>query len=178
MILGDIIYAITEECKYFLLGQGGTAILDTDLKQPYTDLMPLVVVEVENAGDSAQLPGGWTRFDLDIAFNVYNYQPGAYDNSVISASLLDIIDQIRQFFEKGIWQTNFMINLTTNYGFKILYMGQNKAPQIEGSEGIISGWKLNFSSVALDMGTSSYQNELEETQNITGETIINGEIVT
>jgi hypothetical protein len=174
-ILSDIVNALFEELKYLLNGRG-TQLLDTQLKQPYTGSLPLVVLALEDASSSAQLPGGWTQIEFDFSFSIYNYEEGSYDNDVYSSSLLSIIDEVRQYFELQKWQTQAMVDLTPTYGFKMLYQGQNRAVDLEGSDNLVMGYKIQFASIAFDTLNDNVTQGVGST--VTGVTKMNGEIVT
>jgi hypothetical protein len=159
MILSDIIHAITEELKYFFIDKAGTVILDTQLADDATYDFPLCIIETDDDSESARLPGnGLTRIDLNFTFRVYNYEPNAYndDDGGYSTTLLDIIDQVRQYFENETWYTQEMVDLTTNYGFRLTFGGSTKAEPITNQEGKIAlGRRITFMSIAYDQETRS-----------------------
>ena len=161
MILSDITHALLQELKYLFVDIGGTFLLDTSLKEDVAYNMPLCILELGDGGESARLPGnGATRIDLDFSFRVYNYEPDAWneEDAKFATSQLDIIDTIRNYFENEKWTTQEMVDLTTNYGFRLTFMGINKAESLQDEEKIILGYRINFSSIAIDGGTnSSYQ---------------------
>ena len=159
MILSDIIHAIQEELKYFFLDKQGTVILDTELSDDASYDFPLCIIEVEDDMESGRLPGnGLTRIDLNFTFRVYAFEPGAYNESDggYSTSLLDIIDKVRQYFENETWYTQEMVDLTTNYGFRLTFGGTSKAEPLANQEGKIAmGRRITFMSIAYDQETSS-----------------------
>jgi len=160
-MIGDILNAVMQECKALLVDEGGTIMLKTDYKTSnlpsYT--MPLLLVDLLDAPDSLQYPGGLTRVDWNFAMNSYNYAPDpkADDPTGYSMQLLDIIDKIRSHFSKGIWLNTTsptMIDILNNYCFKFTLSGITSADALD-QDGLIMGYKIIFDSVGVDDGTSS-----------------------
>lgn len=172
MILSDITHALLQELKYLFADRGGTYILDTNLKEDAAYSFPLCILELGDGSESARLPGnGATRIDLDFSFRVYNYEPDAYNDEDANnaTSQLDIIDTIRNYFENEKWTTQEMVDLTTNYGFRLTMTGGiTKAEQIQAEEKIIMGYRINFSSIAIDPGTNSSNPMLDQSGAISG----------
>ena len=172
-ITGSILSAILAEIKY-LLGGTGTYILNTQLSAEKTYEMPLCILDMPSAIESAQLPGnGLTRMDFSFTLKVYNYEPNAYDSddAGYSLALLDIIDTIRNFFVNSNWQTNEMQNLATNYGFRMTFSGVANAETLADNENIILGYSLQFETVAYDQTTAASNLETL-TDDVTGGTIV------
>ena len=163
-MLGDILNAVMQECRALLSDTGGTVILKTDYKASNlpTYSMPLLLVDLLEAPDSMQYPGGITRVDWNFALNSYNYMPDsmADDLSGYSMKLLDIIDNIRQHFSIGNWlnttQSPTMTDILNNYCFKFTLSGINSADALD-QDGLIMGYKIVFDSVGLDNSTSIVQ---------------------
>jgi len=158
MILGDIVHAIVEECKYLFLDMNATVILDTQLDSEKVYDMPLCIIEIGDDSESGRLPGnGITRFDLNFSLSVYNYEPNAYNDSDngYATSLLDITDTVRNYFENEKWTTQEMVNLTSSYGFRLTFQGSNKAQDLVNDDNIVMGRTINFNSIAFDQNTNS-----------------------
>jgi hypothetical protein len=175
MITADIIHAIQTEIKYYLDGVG-SYVLDTNLANDISFALPLIVIEIKQAPDSARLPGnGITRIDYDIVFRVYNFEPGAYndEDGGYSASLMDFIDATRQYLCNEVWQTNEMKAITDNYGFRMEFQGIQDAEPLEGEETLYLGQKLTFASIAFDQTTNSTYDMLDQSGTITGNVVFN-----
>ena len=80
------------------------------------------------------------------------------DDNGYSASLADIVDNLRSYLEIGNWQTDEMKALLTNYGFRMEYQGTSKADALSMAEGLCLGFKHRFSSIAFDNSTSDTSN--------------------
>jgi hypothetical protein len=170
MITGDIIQAITNEVKYFLEGKG-SYVLDTNLRNDITYSLPLVVIKVKPSQDSARLPGnGITRMGYDIIFDVYNYEPGSYNNDDggYSSSLMDFIDSFRVFMCSENWLTNDMIALTSNYGFRMEFQGIQDAEPLEGNDTLYLGQKFTFDAIAFDNLTNATYDFPDDSGTISG----------
>ena len=156
-MIGDILNAVMQECKALLADQAGTVILKTDYKASNLPsyAMPLLLVDLYDATDSVQYPGGLTRVDWNFAFNSYHNAPDPKvdDDSGYSIGLLDVIDSIRQHFSIGAWLTHGMTNILNNYAFRFTLSGISPADALE-QEGLIMGYKIIFDSAAVDTGTS------------------------
>lgn len=105
-MIGRILNAILKETKAFMSETGGQVMLKTNFtpaKMP-DYLMPLVLVELDEAPESVCYLSGLTAMDWKIAFNCYNYEPDAYvdDPSEYSTSrLYNPVDTIRDHFTLG-----------------------------------------------------------------------------
>lgn len=159
-MIGAILNAVILECRELLKNTGGTVILKTNYKS--TDLisygMPLLLVDLVEAGDTGQYVGGATHADWMFAFNSYNYEPDSYtdDTSGYSANLLNVIDTIRQHFSKGIWLTQGMTDILNNYCFKYTLSGIMPADALD-QDGLVMGYRIVFDSIAIDNSTNSVQ---------------------
>ncbi len=160
-ITSNIINAIMKELKYLFLDQAGTVILDTNLKDDATYDFPLCIFELPDAPESARLPGnGRTRIDFDFSLRIYVYEPNAYneDDGGYAVTLLDIIDTIREYFENETWATQEMVDLTTNFGFRLTFGGINKAESIQVEDKTVMGYRIAFNTIAYDTATDSTYN--------------------
>lgn len=168
-MIGDILNAILQEIKAFLLQQNenfvGTVILETDYRSDRVETypMPLVILDMMDAPEASQYIGGVTRMDWVFGLNSYHYEPDGYVETGESSApkLLDIIDKIRQHFVLGFWvvparsddsQPMAMDDLKANYAFKFTLSGLVRAPQLDES-GLIMGWRITLDSVSVDDGT-------------------------
>jgi hypothetical protein len=174
MITGDIIYAIMQELKYLFLDKEGTVILDTQLKEDMSYNFPLCICEMDSAPESARLPGnGTTRLGYYFALRVYNFETNAYneDDKGYATTLLDITDEVRQHFENEIWETQKMVDLTTNYGFRLTFGGINRAETLQIEDKMVMGYRLEFNTIAIDNKTNTYTDMTIENQTLTGEIV-------
>lgn len=161
-MIGDILNAVMQECRKFLTDAGGTVILKTDYRASKlpTYTMPLLLVDLLEAPDSLQYPGGIERVDWNFALNIYNYMPdGTIDDTTgYSRNLLDVIDDIRRHFSIGIWLNTSiiptMVDIETKYNFKFTLSGIVPADALENEDGLIMGYRIVFDSVGLDDGTN------------------------
>lgn len=171
MILSDITHALLQELKYLFADFQGTFILDTHVKEDVAYNFPLCILELGDGSESARLPGnGLTRIDLDFSFRVYNFEADAYneEDENYSTSLMDIIDTIRNYFENETWTTQEMVDLTKNYGFRLTFMGINKAESLQSEDKVIIGYRINFSSVAFDNNTNSTYEMMDSSGTVNG----------
>ena len=159
-MIGAILNAVIVECRELLKDSGGTVILKTDYRATKltTYSMPLLLLDLVEAPDSGQYPGGVTRVEWMFALNSYNYEPDSYtdDTSGYSTSLLDVIDTIRQHFSLGIWLTQGMTDILNNYCFKFTLSGIVPADALD-QDGLIMGYRIVFDSIAIDTDTSFVQ---------------------
>jgi hypothetical protein len=172
-MIGDILNAVSQECKQFLGDSGGTIILKTDYSpkkiESYT--MPLLIIEMLPASDAYQYIGGASRVDWMFKLNSYNYMTDGMidDDSGYSRDLLQVIDDIRQHFSKGIYISSLMTDILNNYCFKFTLSNVQNADPLDG-DGLNIGYAIVFDSCAIDTATSSIQ---ESTQVLTTVTQIN-----
>ena len=161
MYLSDLITALSNELKSFFSDVNGSIIFDTGLGQDISASLPLCIFCLDTADESAHVSGqGATRMDYEITFSIYPWEPNSYlsDDNGYSASLADIVDNLRSFLEIGNWQTDEMKALLTNYGFRMEYQGTSKADALSMAEGLCLGFKHRFSSIAFDNSTSDTSN--------------------
>lgn len=172
-MIGDIMKAVLNEAKAFLQTstfQGnpfaGTVILETNYKSDklLSYAMPLLLIDMMDAPEESQYPGGVTRVDWVFGFNSYNLEPDGYvdDDSTFSADLLDIVDAIRQHFSLRFWTVPSrgmdttipmaMDDICAAYGFKFTLSGLTRANKLE-QDGLIMGWRIMFDSIAIDDST-------------------------
>ena len=174
MITEDFVSAITKELMEFFSDKNGTVILNAELGHDFAFSAPLCVIEVEDAPESARLPGGATRYELNFSIKIYPFEPNAYNSSDqgYSAALLEIVEQVRWQIENEVWITSEMIELTTNYAFRITYNGTTRAEPLETEAGLCMGFRHGFMTIAYEMDTVS-----QTTITSTGGTISGTEIV-
>jgi hypothetical protein len=167
MILTDIVQALTKELKYLFFDKEGTVLLDTEIQGEVSANFPLCILEIEDAPESARLPGnGVTRFDLNFSLRIHNFEPNAFidDDNGYAPSLLLFVDTIRQHFENEVWKVQEMVDLTTNYAFRITFAGgPNKAEPIDTEGGIAMGYRIMFNTIAVDQITNSTTNLVPST---------------
>lgn len=174
MILSDIISALTKELKYFFLDKQGTVLLDTELQGDITASFPLCILEISEAPESARLPGnGFTRMDWSFGIRIYAFEPNAYnsDDGGYSASLMQIVDDVRVHFSNEVWLVQEMKDLTTNYAFRLTYGGTVKAESLEIAEKVALGYKHTFESIAIDSNTRN-DTDNENTTNVNSGTVV------
>jgi hypothetical protein len=171
-LLSDIVTAIQKELKYFFLTSKGTVILDTELKEDFTCNLPLCIFSIKSAPESARLPGnGVTRMDWEFSLRIYPYEPNAYnsDDGGYSASLLSIVDDLRNHFENEQWLVQEMVSLTTNYSLRITYNGTTEAESLPLENGECVGFKHMFNTIAIDRTIESTTNMLITDEGISGD---------
>lgn len=156
-MIGEILQAVIDESKKLFENTGATVIFKTDYKSEnlMTYSMPLLILDVGDAPDSGQQIGGLSRLDWQFALNTYNYMPnsqGTADNS-FSTGLLEVIDTVRRHFTNGIWITQGMTDIETNYGFVFSLSGIHGADMLDG-DGLVLGYRILFDSLAYDLVTS------------------------
>ena len=154
-MIGEISQAVIEELKELLIEKGGTVVLMNLYKPTKTYLLPLTIVEIKHAPDSAQMVGGMSRMDWDIIIRFYNASPDAYGDDLTgyNAELLNECDSIRQHFEKENWLTQYMTDAKETYGIRFTFNGISDAEPLEQA-GIQMGYSLTFNTVSFDEDTS------------------------
>lgn len=159
-MIGEILNALLLECRKKLEGTAATIILKTDYKG--TDLatynMPLLLLDVIGGDESRMFLGGCTSADWSFGFNVYSYEPDSNqsDPSAYSTGLINFIDQIRQHFSFGVWLTQGMRDIESNYGFRFTLTGILGAPALD-QDGLIMGYQIRMESMAIDESTAGIE---------------------
>ena len=159
-MIDEILDGVIKESRELLKDTGGTVILKTNYRS--TNLttygMPLLLLDLVDAGDTGQYAGGVTHADWMFAFNSYNYEPDSYsdDTTKYSTGLLKIIDDIRQHFSKGIWLTHGMNDILNKFCFKYTLSGILPADALD-QDGLIMGYRIVFDSIAIDNSTNAVQ---------------------
>lgn len=143
-------------------GTGAQVMLKTNflIKKTPDNTGNFVLLDIDDAPESLQYPGGLTRMDWKWGLSTYNYEPDAMvdDPTDYSTNLLNFIDQIRQHFSlaqygaNGQWLSTEMANVFDTYGFQMTFFGITKADPID-QDGVIMGFKIDFESTALDSVT-------------------------
>lgn len=180
-MIGKIINAVLQECLALshTWDNPGTILLKTDYKNSKLPdyAMPLVIVDVPDAPDSLQYPGGLTRMEWLLNFNSYSYSPDGYvdDATGYSTSLLEIpIDEIRRHFSIGAWiyvgtpESPAMADILDLYGFRFTFSGVTTADALT-EDGLVMGFKIGFDSVSFDSATKAVVpsvNPLEEVDQV------------
>ena len=170
-MISEIINAITQELKYFVKENDGMVVIDTNLNEDISFNFPLIILEFNEAPESARLPGnGVTRMDWRFNVRVYNQEPDAYidDETTGSTSYLNWSDLVRNFLEGEMWITQLMVNLTTNYAFRVTYAGTNKAAELTTNDKTYMGFTHSFETISFDFGIVSTVNVTETTQTVVG----------
>lgn len=155
-MIGQILQAVMNECSAFYADKGGTFILKTDYRvsdlPSYT--MPLCLFDLIEAEESGQFVGGVTKMDWVFGMNSYNHEPNPLNepDNGYSSGLLNVVDEIRVHFSKGIWLTQGMVDILTNYGFRFTLSGVMQADALDES-GLVMGYKIVFDSMSIDLAT-------------------------
>jgi hypothetical protein len=170
-LLPSLIIALQKECKYLFLTNNGTVIFDEGLED-YSGSLPILIIQIEDSNESARMIGnGVTRQDYEIYFSVYPFEPNSMnsDDGGYSASLTQIIDEVRVHFENEIWLVQEMIDLTSNFSFRMEYQGTSKASPLAMEKGLCIGYKHHFSSIAIDNDTTSTTDFMVTDEGVSGE---------
>lgn len=167
----EILKAALDEALAFLQSKNdgdfpGTLILETNYKSE--DLLsyslPLLILDLMDAPEESQYPGGTTRTDWVWGFNAYAMAGDSFVDDVTpyATSPLKIIDAIRRHFSLRFWlvppRTNdtmpmSMQDITDNYGFKYTLSGRVRAKPLD-QDGLYMGWRIMFDSVCIDEETN------------------------
>lgn len=169
--LPDAINGLMRELKNYFTNIKGNAILDTEMGEDFTTDFPLCIAELNDAPDSARLPGnGASRLDYNFSLRVHAFEPNAYNSSDdgYSASLMQIVDDLRIYFTMEDWATDEMKTLVTNYGFRVTFDGITKAENLSVNEGISMGYRLNFVSIAIEAATNQSNDYPSANQSVSG----------
>jgi hypothetical protein len=172
-MISDLIRGLTKEFKSFCDTNDGMIVFDTNLRDDITFSLPLIVLEIDTAKESARLPGGITRMDFDISVCVYSQAPDAYidDDTTDSTSHLDYGDLVRNYLENEVWVTQEMQDLVTNYGLRLTYSGTKKANHLKTKDSTLKGYQHDFESIAFDSGIVATKDITETGQGITGSVV-------
>lgn len=104
-MLGEILQAILQETKALFSGTGAQVMLKTNFLPKATpdNNGTFVLLDLQNAPDTTQFPGGLTMCCYDFGVNTYTWEPDSYvdDDTPFSTSLLNFIDKVRQHFTLG-----------------------------------------------------------------------------
>jgi hypothetical protein len=151
-MISAVINALTKELKYLVKDNEGMVILDTNIKNDASFSLPLVVLECDDAPESAALMGGLVRMDWSFRMRIYTQGPDAYadDETELSTSHLDFMDVIKNHFIKGVWKTKLMYDLVTSYEFRMTYTGTYKAQDLDTEDRTIKGVVHNFETIGFD----------------------------
>ena len=159
-MIGEITDAVLKECKELLQGTGAEVIFKTNLNQMSKETYSgnFVLLDILDAPDSKQYPGGLTQMEWKYCFNSYNFEPDSFVDDVTgySTDLLNFIDTIRQHFSSAQgndgWLTDDMRNVQEQYGFQFTFGGLTVAEAVE-KDGIVMGYKIDMETTALDAAT-------------------------
>lgn len=151
---GEIIYAFTQELKALFDDGSVTILVKTNNKsgeQP-TYKFPLVELDMQPGTDSGEFIGGLTMEDYHAVFSVYNFQQGTpEDDTDYSATLIDIVDVVRQkFLNFATFLSPEMSTAFNAYGMKLTYAGSGEAHPLEHADGLAEGTAIHFYVVAMD----------------------------
>ena len=161
-MIDKISQAIIEEIQAFVnsdttgLFTGATVMIDTDfnISKVPSYILPLIILEIDSASDSRQLIGGLTQMEWSWNLTVYAFEPDPYAQSDYGTGLLAIVDKLYEHFATGIFLTQHIQDIKTNYGFTYIFSGITKAQEIEKDNKIVIGRKIQFESVAANNNTS------------------------
>lgn len=171
-MISEIIYALKKELKVFSGDNDScTIIFDTELKDDVVFSLPLIIIEYDESSESARLPGnGITRMDYPIRVRVYMQEPDAYidDETTGSTSYLNFADDVRNYLSNEQWQTQTMVDLTTNFGFRLTYVGTSKAQDLPTGEKMLKGMQHNFDTISFDQTINASNPITETSQTVTG----------
>jgi hypothetical protein len=169
-MISTIINGITQEMRHLVKANEGMVIFDTNLENDIQASLPLVVLECDDAPESAALFGGVIRMDWSFRMRIYTHEPDAFidDDSTGSVAHLDFSDVIKNHFIKGDWLTNLMKNLTENYQFRMTYTGTYKAEALKTEDKAIKGFTHNFETICIDTSATSTEIMTDSTQTVTG----------
>ena len=169
-MIGEILNALKFETAALLKDTGALVIFKTDYQSTKLNsyAMPLVILDTPDAPETGQYLGGVTRFDLVVAFNVYNYDPNSMldDTSGFSEDLLNIIETVQNHFSFGrseeamIWLTQSMMDMENNYGFVMSLTGQLPAEPLD-QDGLIKGMKVVYDTMGIDQRTAFIATSVE-----------------
>jgi len=157
-MIGEIMQAVIDECKALFDGKGGTFILKTDYDSTeltnYT--MPLCLLDVVDADDRYRVIGGGTDMGWILALNSYNYSPNptAEDDGGYSSMLLNVVDEVRRHFSKGIWLTPGMTTMAEVYATSMMLSAVMAGDALD-RDGLVKGFKILFDTASVDTETSN-----------------------
>lgn len=173
---GEILKAVVNEaCAFLAQRKGGkepgTCMIEDDYKDDdqRTYIMPLILIDMMDATDTSQYPGGGTKLDWAFGMNSYAYMPDSYndDPSSFSTDLLSVIDELRTHFSIGIWlvppratddEPMAIADLLNNFAFVFTLSGLVRAKHLQ-RDGLVMGWRIVFDSISIDSSTDQLDYE-------------------
>jgi hypothetical protein len=159
---GEIVEALGAELKKLFEGTGTQIIRDSQFK---LEDMPvytagLVILSLNNANDAQWAIGGATMADWGIGMKCFFYDDNSMleDDQGATTQAYNIIDTIKNHFEKEDWLSAEMIAMVPLYGFKMMLTGIEKSTELQSQGGgIIPGYEISFDTWAIDTATSFVQ---------------------
>jgi hypothetical protein len=132
-----------------------TVLIDTDfnIQQVPSYILPLIILEIDEAPNSGQLIGGATQAEWNWGLVIYALEPDPYGQTSYGTGQLKIVDDLQEHFCGLTFLAQTFIDVQANLNFTYAFKGINKAPEIEKNNKIIIGRKINFESVAFDDST-------------------------
>jgi hypothetical protein len=116
--------------------------------------MPLFLLDIPDAPESGQMPGGNTKMEWNFTIDIYDYYFNEDQSEITNYSdkLLIIHDKVRRHFSKGDWKTRQMKEAIIKYSLSLTFEGVTGAPSLEGQD-LTKGYSLKLSSVGIDKET-------------------------
>jgi len=161
-MIDDISQAFIEELQTYVnadttgMYARATVMIDTDfnITNVPTYILPLIILEIDEAPSSRQLIGAPTQMEWNINIVVYVFEPDPYGAGTYGTGLLAIVDDLRQHFA-GAFLSPKMDALVTKYMFNNSFTGIVKAQEIEKNNKVVIGRKIQYESVGIDFKTAS-----------------------
>lgn len=145
--------------ELFIDTPGATVLRDTQFDAgeiPSHDL-PLIIVGLGDSPDMAQLSGGVTQATWNWVVREYFIDSNAElsPDQAFSTGDYSLIEKVINHFNFQTWLTQAFTDVSNTYSFKLTFQDVTKAPALQKKDGgIIPGYQISFSSIALDTRTA------------------------
>jgi hypothetical protein len=159
-MIQQLIDAVCGEVQEIFINDIGTTVLrDTQFDESETPShnLPLVIVGLGDSPDMQQLSGGVTQAEWNWVLRCYFIDSNAdlSPDQAFSTGSYGIIETIVNHFNYKQWLTQAFRDVEQIYSFKINFEDVSKAPALQKNDGgMIPGYQVIYSSIALDARTS------------------------
>jgi hypothetical protein len=145
--------------ELFIDTPGATVLRDTQFDQDETPShgLPLIILSLGDSPDMAQMPGGATQATWNWIIRIYFVDSNAElsPDQAFSTGDYSLIETVVNHFNFQNWLTQAFKDVSTNYSYKLSFQDITKAPALQKKDGgIIPGYQITFSSIAIDTRTA------------------------
>lgn len=159
-MLKEIIEAFCGEIQELFVNDNDVTVLrDTQFEQNQTPshTLPLVILGLGDSPDMVQLSGGCTQAEWNWVIRAYFIDSNAElsPDQSFSTGSYEIIEKIVNHINFQSWLTQAFIDVVQIHNFRLTFVDVTKAaPIMKEDGGMIPGYQVVFSSIALDTRTA------------------------